>query len=293
MQAIRSSGRVVRFALSRTTAGGAVGVLILSMVVACALFADMLSPHDPNHKQITLKLRPPIGADRSIEGHLLGTDQLGRDLLSRLIHGARPSLYVPLLATLIAMALGVTLGMLAGLSGGWLDLLLMLFNDTMLAVPAILIAIAITGAIGRTDAGVLIVILGLLGWVVYTRMVRSEVLTLREREFMAAAKAQGAGLFHLMFRHLLPNLWPLVLVIATLQIASFTLVEAALSYLGLGLPPGTPSWGRMVAEGQQHMFVAWWYALFPGLVITVYVTGLYLVGDWLRDLLGLRGRALP
>lgn len=274
---------------SRLTPAGMVGLIILAIVIFSAIFAEQLTPHDPMKNRLAQKLRPPMGA-RALDGYYLGTDNLGRDILSRLLVGARPSIYIPISAVFISLILGVLIGITAGLSRGWVDDLLMRLTDIQLSIPLILIIIAVIAAIGQTSILILILVLGFTGWVSYSRLIRSEVLSLREQEFILASKAQGSSLVHLMFKHVLPNILPSVIVISTFQLAQLVLIEAALSFIGLGVPPSTPSWGGMLSEGRNHVFTSWWYATFPGIAITLYVLGINLVGDWLRDVLDPRLR---
>lgn len=281
-------GKFKRF-INRLTPGAMMGMIILSVVVVGAVFADQLSPQDPMKNRLIQKLRPPMG-ERALDGYYLGTDHLGRDILSRLLIGAQPSLYIPFFAMLISLVLGVGIGITAGLGRGWVDDLLMRLTDIQLSIPLILIIIAVIAAIGKTNILTLILILGVTGWVSYSRLVRGEVLSIREREFILAAKAQGSDLLRVMLRHVLPNIGPTVIVISTFQLAQLVLIEAALSFIGLGIPPGDPSWGGMLSEGRNHVFTSWWYATFPGLAITFYVLGINLVGDWLRDVLDPRLR---
>lgn len=281
-------GKFRRF-INRLTPGAMIGMIILSVVVVGAMFADQLSPQDPMKNRLIQKLRPPMG-ERALDGYYLGTDHLGRDILSRLLIGAQPSLYIPFFAMLISLILGVGIGITAGLGRGWVDDVLMRLTDIQLSIPLILIIIAVIAAIGKTNILTLILVLGVTGWVSYSRLVRGEVLSIREREFILAAKAQGSDLLRVMMRHVLPNIGPTVIVISTFQLAQLVLIEAALSFIGLGIPPGEPSWGGMLSEGRNHVFTSWWYATFPGLVITFYVLGINLVGDWLRDVLDPRLR---
>ncbi len=284
----KKPGKLKRF-INRLSPSAMIGIIILIVVVVGAGFADQLAPHDPMKNRLIQKLRPPVG-EKALEGYYLGTDHLGRDIFSRLLVGGQPSLYIPFFAMLISLVLGVTIGVTAGLSKGWVDDLLMRLTDIQLSIPLILIIIAVIAALGRTNIFTLILVLGTTGWVSYSRLVRGEVLTLREREFILAAKGQGANLLRIMVHHVLPNIGPTVIVISTFQLAQLVLIEAALSFIGLGIPPSTPSWGGMLSEGRNHVFTSWWYATFPGIAITLYVLGINLVGDWLRDVLDPRLR---
>jgi peptide/nickel transport system permease protein len=260
------------------------GLLVLCAVAASAVLAPLAAPTDPTAQEITSRLKPPGWS--SPEGQLsaLGTDHLGRDILSRLIFGARISLVIGLSAVAIAGTLGTLMGLAAGYRGGRVDDLCMRLTDTMLAMPFILLALAVIAVLGPSLRNIIIV-LGITSWVSYARVVRAEVLTLRTREFVAAAQALGGGGGRIVFRHLLPNVLTPVIVIATLEVARMIILESALSFLGLGIPPPTPTWGGMLADGRAYLSTAWWLATFPGLCIMLTVLGINLLGDWLRDVL--------
>ncbi len=214
----------------------------------------------------------------------LGTDTLGRDVLSRLLYGARISLIVGLSAVCISGVLGVSLGLLAGYYGGRLDDVLMRLGDIQLAFPILVLAIAVLAVLGAS-LGNVILVLGISGWVTYARIVRGETLSLKQREFVEAARAIGSPDGSIIWYHILPNILPPVTVVATFSVARVIIAEASLSFLGLGIPPPTPSWGAMLDEGRNYITTAWWLALFPGLAILFLVLGINLVGDWVRDVL--------
>jgi peptide/nickel transport system permease protein len=260
------------------------GLLALLSVVISAILAPYLAPYDPTAQEITHRLKPP--AWNSPEGAMnpLGTDHLGRDILSRLMFGARISLIIGLSAVAVAGTLGTLVGLVAGYRGGRVDDLCMRLTDTMLAMPFILLALAVIAVLGPSLRNIIFV-LGVTSWVSYARVVRAEVLTLRTREFVAAAQALGGGGWRIIFRHLLPNVLTPVIVIATLEVARMIILESALSFLGLGIPPPTPTWGGMLADGRAYLSTAWWLATFPGLCIMLTVLGINLLGDWLRDVL--------
>src|SRR5262249_15046572 len=228
--------------------------------------------------------RPPMWSAGGSAGHPLGTDTLGRDVLSRLLYGARVSLVIGLAAVIVSGAVGVALGILAGYYGGWLDDLLMRGGDAELAFPVLLLGVALLSVLG---AGLLnlVLVLALSGWITYARIVRGETLSLREREFVDAARGLGAGDLHVMRRHVLPNVWAPLAVVATFSVARTIIAEASLSFLGLGFPAPAPSWGAMLDEGRNYITTGWWLALFPGLAILLVVLGINLAGDWLRDVL--------
>jgi peptide/nickel transport system permease protein len=260
------------------------GLLVLGVVAASAVLAPLVAPTDPTAQEITSRLKPPGWT--SPEGQLsaLGTDHLGRDILSRLIFGARISLVIGLSAVAIAGTLGTLMGLAAGYRGGSVDDLCMRLTDTMLAMPFILLALAVIAVLGPSLRNI-ITVLGITSWVSYARVVRAEVLTLRTREFVAAAQVLGGGGGRIVFRHLLPNVLTPVIVIATLEVARMIILESALSFLGLGIPPPTPTWGGMLADGRAYLSTAWWLATFPGICIMLTVLGINLLGDWLRDVL--------
>ena len=254
------------------------GGTLVALVLIAASLANVLSPHPYAEQQLSRALRPPawlVGGDLA---YPLGTDHLGRDLLSRILFGARTSLEVGLGALAIAAALGIFLGLVAGYFGGWVDDVLMRLVDVQLAFPPLFLLIAIMAAIGQSLLNV-IVVLGLVSWVQFARVVRGSTLSLKQREFVTAARALGAKDDRILLRHVLPNVLPPLIVIATVTASSFILAEAALSFLGLGVQPPTPAWGSMLAEGREVFRTAWWNAVFPGLAILLTVLGINLLGD--------------
>jgi peptide/nickel transport system permease protein len=259
-----------------------VGLLVLIAVVGAALAAPVLTIFDPIEQDIGQRLRPPGGVDERGRLHLLGTDHLGRDILARILFGSRIALLVALSAVAIAGLLGLGIGLLAGYFGGRVDDFFMRLADIQLAFPFILLAIAVIGVLGP-NLGNIIVVVGVSGWVVYARIVRGEVLSLREREFVQAAIAMGSRHRRVILRHIVPNAFTPWLVIATLDMARVIILESALSFLGLGIQPPTPTWGGMLADGRVYLSTAWWLATFPGLAILVTVLGINLLGDGLRD----------
>jgi peptide/nickel transport system permease protein len=261
-----------------------VGVLIICTTALMAIWAPLLAPMDPLHNRLLDRLTPPMWVAGGSARYPLGTDTLGRDVLSRLMYGARVSLIVGLTAVGIAGVLGVCLGLVAGYYGRWLDDLLMRLGDIQLAFPILVLAIAILAVLGSSLANVILV-LGLSGWVTYARIVRGETLSLKQREFIEAARALGVPDRLILWRHIFPNVLPPVSVVATFSVARVIIAEASLSFLGLGIPPPAPSWGAMLDEGRNYITTAWWLALFPGLAILLLVLGINLVGDWVRDVL--------
>ncbi len=260
------------------------GLIVVVAVVLIALAAPLLTPFDPVEQDIAGRLKEPGARDAAGRAHPLGTDHLGRDILARIIFGARPALLVGFAAVMISGLIGLVAGLVSGYFGGKVDDVLMRLADIQLAFPFILLAIAVIGVLGPSLQTIIIVI-GVSSWVVYARIVRGAVLTLREREFVQAAQALGGGDGRVVFRHILPNALTPWLVVATLDMARVIVIESALSFLGLGVQPPTPTWGGMLADGRVYISTAWWLATFPGLAILVTVLGINLFGDGLRDTL--------
>lgn len=265
------------------------GIIILSVVTA-AMFAPVLAPMDPYAQSLSRTLKPPLWTDgRHI--FLLGTDHLGRDFLSRLIYGSRVSLTVGVLAVLLSGCFGLVVGLLTGYFGGKVDLILMRLADLVLSFPFILLALATIAIVGPSLM-VLIVVMSLRIWVVYARVVRGETLKISKMEYVQAAHALGGGHLRILLRHILPNVMAPVIIIASLYLGRMIVIEAGLSFLGLGVPPPTPTWGGLLSEGRTHLYNAWWIATFPGLAITFTVWGANLLGDWARNVLDPRLRSL-
>jgi peptide/nickel transport system permease protein len=260
------------------------GLVAVAIVVLAALLAPLLAPFDPVAQDIGQRLKPPGWAGPDGRAHWLGTDHLGRDILVRILFGARIALVVGLAAVAIAGTLGLAIGLVSGYFGGHVDDLFMRLADIQLAFPFILLALAVIGVLGPSLRNIIAVV-GVSGWVIYARIVRGEVLSLREREFVLAARAVGSPPARVIVRHVVPNAFAPWLVIATLDMARVIIVESALSFLGLGVPPPIPTWGGMLADGRVYMSTAWWLATFPGLAILVTVLGINLLGDGLRDTL--------
>ncbi|MBI4312920.1 MAG: ABC transporter permease [Chloroflexi bacterium] len=258
--------------------------LALLLVVLAAIFGPLVSPNDPNAGDLSKALQPPAWQSGGSAALPLGTDAVGRDILSRLIWGARISVLVAVVATAVGSSVGVPLGLIAGYYGGKVDSLIMRLTDVMLAMPIILVAITIV-AIFRPSLMNVILVISLGIWAGYARIVRGEVLSLKERDFVALARVAGASPGHIMARHILPNVFNTIIILATLNVGTVILFEAALSYLGLGVPARTPTWGAMVNDGHQYLSVAWWITTIPGLAIVFTVLGANLMGDWLRDAL--------
>ena len=264
-----------RFKKNRLAAAGGVMVLLLFIIAA---LAPLISPYDPNEIDRRSILDPP-GVN-----HILGTDDLGRDVLSRMIYGSRISLAVGFVAVGIATLIGIIFGALSGYYGGWTDRIIMRFVDIMLSIPAFFLILAVIAFIGPSIWNIMIII-GLTSWMGVARLVRAEFLSLKEREFVLAAKAIGAGDMRIIFSHIMPNSMSPVFISAVLGVAAAILVESALSFLGLGVQPPTPSWGNILTLGKDNIEIAWWLSVFPGLAILFTVLAYNLVGEGLRDAL--------
>ncbi len=260
------------------------GLGFVLLLAAVAVTAPWLAPQDPTRQSLRARLAPPTLAAADGKAHLLGTDHLGRDVLSRVIYGSQVSLVVGFAAVTVGGLLGAALGLLAGFRGDWLDAAIMTVADAQLAFPFILLAIGIIAVLGPSFP-TLIVVIGLSGWVAYARILRGQVLVLRSREFVDAIHALGGSTLRVMLRHILPNVVSSLIVIATLELARAIVLEATLSFLGLGVQPPTPSWGGMIQEGREYLDSAWWISTFPGLVLMATSLVVSRTGDWLRDLL--------
>jgi ABC-type dipeptide/oligopeptide/nickel transport system permease subunit len=261
-----------------------IGGVILLVVIGAAVAAPWVAPHDPATQSLIRRFTPPVWAPGGNASYLLGTDQVGRDILSRIIHGARISLIVGMSAVVVSVLVGVTLGLLSGYLGGRIDTAIMTVVDITLSFPQLLLALAFVAALGPSLVTI-IVVLGLTGWERYARVVRAEVLALREKDFIEAARAMGLGATRTLVRHVLPNTFSSIIVLSTLQVAQAILQEAALSFLGVGSGRTYPTWGQMIALGRDFVSVAWWLPTFPGLAILLTVLAINLVGDRLRDAL--------
>ncbi len=260
------------------------GLAVVVIVLLAAAFAAWLTPFDPLEQDINQRLKEPGWRNAAGQMHALGTDHLGRDILARVIFGSRIALVVGLSAVLISGVLGMMIGLVAGYFGGKVDDFFMRLADIQLAFPFILLAIAVIGVLGANLRNIIIVI-GVSSWVIYARVVRGEVLSIRERDFVQAAIALGSRDGRILIHHVLPNAFTPWLVVATLDMARVIVIESALSFLGLGVQPPTPTWGGMLADGRVYLSTAWWLATFPGLAILVTVLGINLLGDGLRDTL--------
>ena len=249
----------------------------LGTILLAAVFAERLAPYGPNEQDILKRLQPP-----GVPGHVLGTDEVGRDILSRLIHGARISLLIGVIAVGVSCPLGVLVGLVAGYAGRRTDDVLMHVTDIQLAIPTILLAIAVVAVLGPGLPNVIIT-LSVTGWTLYARLVRGETMTVKTRDFVQAARANGAGDARIVLRHVLPNVFSPVIVVAVFAVANMIVLEATLSFLGLGVEPSVVTWGRMLNGGRLYLNTAWWLTAFPGFAIFVTVLAVNLLGDHLRD----------
>ena len=267
------------------------GSIIIVLVGFIAIFAPLLVHTDPNLQELTKTSVSPAWLPGGSMDHVLGTDHLGRDMFARILFGSRIAAIVGLSVVLIGGSIGVTLGLLAGYAGGWIDDLIGRIVDVQLAFPFILLAVALVAVLGSSVTTV-IAVLGITSWVQYVRVVRAETKALRQRDFIMAAHATGATHARIVFVHLLPNIASVVIVLATFEVARAIILESALSFLGLGVPQAIPSWGAMLADGRQFLDTAWWIGTFPGLAIMLTVLGVNVFGDGLRDFVDPRSRGL-
>lgn len=262
---------------------GIAGVVIVLLVVLMALTASFIAPHNPANQNLLSKLMPPVWSGGTAE-YLLGTDQLGRDILSRIIYGSRVTILVAFSGSICAGLIGVTMGALAGYYGKWVDAVIMRIVDIQLSFPFVLLALFVAAVLGRS-LGNIILIAGISNWVQYARLVRGEILSVKEMEYIEAIRSVGSKNGRIILWHIIPNVISPVIVQATLGMARIITMEASLSFLGLGVPVEIPTWGRMLAEGRDYMLTNPWLAIIPGVAITVTVLGVNLMGDWLRDYL--------
>jgi peptide/nickel transport system permease protein len=256
--------------------------LILVVIALVAIFANQLAPHNPEIGTLTARFKPPFWQTGGSVKYLLGTDQLGRDVLSRLIFGARVSMIVGIMAVVFAGVVGTALGILSGYLGGWVDQVIMRVTDTWLALPALTFAIFLAAIVGPSMWNI-VIILGITYWTRYARVIRGEVLSLREREFVRLAIVAGCSKWTIMRRHILPNVINSAIVLGSLMLGVVIITEATLSFLGVGVPPPQPAWGLMLSDGKQGLMVGyWWLTVFPGCCIMLMVLSANLLGDWLR-----------
>lgn len=263
---------------------GLFGLIVTVLFVLMAIFAPLIVPHDPDNQELRLRLLPPAWEAGSKLSYPLGADALGRDMLSRVIAGSRVSLLVGFCSVILGLIVGVTLGLIAGYRGGVIDTLVMRFGDVQLAFPPLILAIAIMAVLGQGLLNIVLV-LAISGWIQYARIVRSRALSLREADFVLAERAVGVGESRIMLRHLLPNVSGVIIVIATFILPQVIIAEATLSFLGIGVPPSTPTWGNMLADSRDYIASAWWLSVWPGLALMLCLLGITVFGDALRDAL--------
>lgn len=279
----QSQFRIVLKRLFRKKA--AIGsAIFIALAILCAIAPELISPHNPYDQELEQRLKPPSFMVGGIESFLLGTDHLGRDNLSRIVYGARITLLVSLFAVLVSAILGISAGLVAGFFGGLTDSVILRLIDMQLAFPVILLVISVVAVIGPS-LGNLIVIMGLSGWPRFARIVRGAVLSVRGLEYIEAARAIGASHFRVMVHHILPNILSAIVVYASFELARMILLEATLSFLGLGVQPPTPTWGGMISDGKKYIALSWSVSLFPGIAIASIILAFNILGDELRDAL--------
>ena len=266
-----------------------IGAAIVGVAVFCAIFAPLLVPHDPFAQDLGKRLLVPFWMEGSDPQHLFGTDQLGRDYLARLIYGCRISMLIGITVSIVSGIIGITMGVLGGFLGGWVDDAVLFAITTRLSIPVVLVALAVVVLLGSSMT-LLVVTLGLLLWDRFAVVARSTTMQVRNLDFVSAAWCAGCSRFRILTREVLPNIASHLVVVATLEIALAILLEAALSFLGLGVPPPLPSWGLMIAEAKDYMFFSPWVIMVPGVALFVLVLGINLLGDGLRDLYGAKQR---
>jgi peptide/nickel transport system permease protein len=261
-------------------------IVILTLLIVCAIFAPLLAPHNPAQLNKRDREVPPFQNSR----YLLGTDKSGKDILSRLVYGARTSVFISLVALGTGALIGSSLGVMSGYYGGRTDIVIMRFVDAVLGFPTVLLALIIVAIAGGAGVGNVIVAVAATVWARFARQARGEVLSVKERDFVTLAVVAGVPALVIMWRHVFPNVVNTILIVISLLVGQTILLEASLSFLGVGVPPGDPAWGIMVSEGRDQIFDIWWLALFPGLAITIVVMAMNFFGDWLRDTLDPRLR---
>ncbi|MEH7308535.1 ABC transporter permease [Neobacillus drentensis] len=258
---------------------GSIGFFIIVILLFISIFGQWIVPYDPLIADFSKKLLSPM-----TDGHLLGTDQLGRDIFSRIVLGAKVSVIIGVTTVLIAGIFGTIVGIISGYFRGWIDVILMRIVDVQLSFPFILLVLVINAIIGSGLRNI-IISLAIGGWVIFARVIRSEVLALREKEFITACVATGVSRIGILFKHILPNLFTPIIILSSLQIGTYIIAEASISFLGFGVQPPEPAWGNMLNEGKDYIFSSWWLITFPGIAIMITALGVNLFGDWLRDTL--------
>ena len=279
-----SVGERVRNVASKFRRAPLIPLFIISLFVLTSIFPHVLTTYSPTEPSIEKRLLPPFWVEGGSFTYPLGTDPLGRDILTRIIYGARVSLAVSGMTIFFAGFFGVLIGLISGYSGGWLDSVLMRIVDATISLPTILLAIILVVILGGGLMNVVLAI-AMLQWARYARVIRGEVLSLKQKEFIAQARIAGCSMFRILLVHLFPNVVNTLIVLVTVEVGRIIIMEASLSFLGAGIPPPTPAWGYMVSDGREYITTAWWVSLFPGMAIMLTVLSFNLFGDWLRDTL--------
>ncbi len=258
------------------------GLVVVVIWIVAAILAPLLAPYGMNDIDVAQRLAPPCWMENGSMDHIFGTDQLGRDVLTRLIYGSRISLIVGIVAGIVGLVIGVILGLLAGYFGGWIDVVISRMIDVMLAFPFIFLALLLVAALGASLTNVILV-LGITGWVPYARTVRAQVLSVKEKEFVKAAHSLGCSDGRIIFKQILPSVIDSAIILGTMDIGTIILSDASLTFLGLGIPPNIPTWGNMIANGNDYIFSAGWLTMIPGIALLLGCISINFVGDWLRD----------
>ncbi len=271
LKSVRGATRTAKF-----------GLIVIALWILIAIFANVLAPYGINDIDIAMRLKPPCWQEGGSMEHILGTDQMGRDVLTRLIYGSRISLVVGIVAGLVGLAIGVVLGLLAGYFGGWVDAVISRMIDVMLSFPFIFLAMLLVTVLGSSLVNVILV-LGITGWVPYARTVRAQTLSIREKEFIRSANSLGCSDLRIIFRHILPSVIDSAIILGTMDVGTNILAEASLTFLGLGIPPEIATWGNMIATGKEYIWKAGWLTTIPGIALLLGCLSINFVGDWLRD----------
>ena len=287
---MKRSKKLFRLLLKSPT--GTVGVVIVCLVLICAVFAGQIATQEPGAMDLINRTKPPFWMEGGSIAHLLGTDNLGRDIFSRILYGTRVSLVVGILATMASGILGLILGIVSGYYGGWVDHVIMRIADAFFAIPGLLLALVALMVFKKSGILTLVLVIAAISWVPYARLIRADVLRLKEKEFIKAALTEGASSLFIILHHILPNVWASFIVISTSSVAGSIITEASLSFLGVGIQEPLISWGGMLASGRTLLATHWWVATFPGIMITVTILGIIFLGNWLRDVLDPRNKGL-
>lgn len=271
---------------------GTAGLFIVVLVCISSLFAPVIAPYDPNAMDLMKITKPPFWMEGGSLENILGTDNMGRDILSRILYGSQISIVVGVLATLVSGIIGMVLGLVSGYYGGFVDSVIMRIADAIYSIPGILLAMVAMMVVGRSGIIIVVMVIAISSWVMYARLIRSEVLRLKNREFIKASVTIGTKNFFIMMRHIIPNVWSSFIVVSTISVAHSILTESTLSFLGLGIQQPLVSWGVMLSDGRVHLGTSWWVATFPGLAITIMVLGIMFLGNWMRDVLDPRNQGI-